>query len=362
MALLHRPALILLLLLTALASPAMAQETSADVSPWASPESEPEITYLRMATGPSAGSAFSIGQKLSLALSNPPGARPCDEGGACGVENVIVVAAATNGSSANLRHLRLGIFDLVLAQDLNGHESVTGIGAFAALGPDTGLRALARIDAQYLYVMTRRGANMRNVGDLRGGIVSRGAMGSGIREFLPTWLSIAGLQANSMDLRGIGLDQAVNMMAADLLDALFVFATPQTPAVRELTGEGLARMQSLTASDTAKFARAMGPLRVVKMPASLSGQSNAAWWTVATDLVLFARSDMPDDQAEAIVQALWHDRNIALVRRGNAYDTIEHGGLMDPAFAIDGLSAPVHEGAMRFYWKQDLATDPDSAL
>lgn len=328
-------------------------------SPWAVPDTTPEITYLRMATGPSAGSAFSIGQKLSLALSNPPGARPCDEGGACGVENVIVVAAATNGSIANLRHLRLGIYDLVLAQDVNGHEAVTGIGSFAALGADSGLRALARIDAQYLYVLSRRGANMRSVADMPGNIISRGAMGSGIREILPVWLSAAKLPASLMDLRGIGLDQAVNMMAVDRLDALFVFATPQTPAIRELTGEGIARIQSLTGKETTRFAKAMGPVRVVHMPAGMRGSQQSRWWTVATDLVLFARSDMSGDMAEAIVRALWHERNVALVRRGNDYDTIEHGGLMDPAYAIDGLSAPIHEGAMRFYWQHKLVSDPD---
>ena len=59
---------------------------------------EEDVTFFRIATGPTDGNYFDIGGLLAGAISNPPGSRPCDKGGACGVPGLIGVAETSTGS------------------------------------------------------------------------------------------------------------------------------------------------------------------------------------------------------------------------------------------------------------------------
>jgi hypothetical protein len=44
-----------------------------------------EMIFFRIGTGSAGGTYFPIGGLIANAISNPPGSRPCDEGGNCGV-------------------------------------------------------------------------------------------------------------------------------------------------------------------------------------------------------------------------------------------------------------------------------------
>ena len=44
-----------------------------------------EMKFFRIGTGGAGGTYFPIGGIIANAISNPPGSRPCDEGGNCGV-------------------------------------------------------------------------------------------------------------------------------------------------------------------------------------------------------------------------------------------------------------------------------------
>ena len=61
-----------------------------------------EVTYFRIGTGGIAGTYYPIGGQIAQWVSNPPGSRPCDKGGGCGVPGLVSVAQAANGSVANV--------------------------------------------------------------------------------------------------------------------------------------------------------------------------------------------------------------------------------------------------------------------
>ena len=44
-----------------------------------------EMKFFRIGTGSAGGTYFPIGGLIANAISNPPGSRPCDKGGNCGV-------------------------------------------------------------------------------------------------------------------------------------------------------------------------------------------------------------------------------------------------------------------------------------
>jgi len=48
-----------------------------------------EPRFVRIGTGGTAGTYYPIGGLIASIISNPPGSRPCDKGGSCGVPNLI---------------------------------------------------------------------------------------------------------------------------------------------------------------------------------------------------------------------------------------------------------------------------------
>ena len=72
------------------------------------PAVAPEMRFFRIGTGGLGGVYYPVGGVLALAISNPPGSRPCDKGGSCGVPGVVAVAQSSHGSVANVQAIAAG--------------------------------------------------------------------------------------------------------------------------------------------------------------------------------------------------------------------------------------------------------------
>ena len=80
-----------------------------------------QMKFWRIGTGGAGGTYFPIGGLIANALSNPPGSRPCNKGGACGVPGLVAIAVSTNASVANVNAINAGqldadFFDRVMAK------------------------------------------------------------------------------------------------------------------------------------------------------------------------------------------------------------------------------------------------------
>lgn len=75
-----------------------------------------DLRFFRIGTGTTGGTYFPIGGLIANAVSNPPGARPCERGGSCGVPGLIAVAQSTSGSVENLEKLSAKAFESALSQ------------------------------------------------------------------------------------------------------------------------------------------------------------------------------------------------------------------------------------------------------
>src|ERR1051325_7498854 len=67
-----------------------------------------DITFFRILTGGTVGTYFPIGGLIANAISNPPGSRPCDDGGSCRVPGPGASSGALNGSAAQSAGGRAG--------------------------------------------------------------------------------------------------------------------------------------------------------------------------------------------------------------------------------------------------------------
>ena len=67
-----------------------------------------DMTFFRIGTGSAGGTYFPIGGLIANAISNPPGSRPCDKGGSCGVPGLVAIAQSTNASAHNVTAIQAG--------------------------------------------------------------------------------------------------------------------------------------------------------------------------------------------------------------------------------------------------------------
>ena len=73
-------------------------------APFRARGAQQDITFFRILTGGTVGTYFPIGGLIANAISNPPGSRPCTDGGSCGVPGLV----ATLGDLQRLGRQRRG--------------------------------------------------------------------------------------------------------------------------------------------------------------------------------------------------------------------------------------------------------------
>ena len=87
-------------------------------------------SFFRIVSGSAGGNYFPMAGILANAISNPPGSRPCDKGGPCGVEGLIAIAQSANGSVANVNAIQSGTSESGLAQSDVAYWGFNGTGVF----------------------------------------------------------------------------------------------------------------------------------------------------------------------------------------------------------------------------------------
>ncbi len=138
-----------------------------------------DINFFRIGTGAIGGTYFAIGGMLASAISNPPGSRPCDQGGACGVPGLVAVAQSTQGSVENVEAIADGRIESALVQADVAYWAYHGTGMFRDRGALSNLRAVANLFPSTIHIVVRRDSFIGGVSDLGGRRVSLGEEGSG---------------------------------------------------------------------------------------------------------------------------------------------------------------------------------------
>ena len=145
------------------------------------PASAQELRFFRIGTGSISGVYFPTGGLIASAISHPPGASLCGQGGSCGVPGLVAVAQATRGSVVNVRHIGAGRIESALVQADVAYFAYRGVGAFAGKKAVPGLRAIANLYPEAVHVIVRERSSIRSIKDLAGKRVSLDLKGSGTR-------------------------------------------------------------------------------------------------------------------------------------------------------------------------------------
>ena len=176
----------LLAVLAAFAAPAAAQSPEAAPPEAARPEAPAEPDLVWMGTGNVAGVYYPVGVALCRLVNQ----HRRDT-------NLRCAARPSEGSVGNLTALGDRTFDLAIIQSDTQEAALAGTGVFAAAGPDAALRSVASLYAEPLTVVARADAGIARVEDLAGKRVAWGAPGSGTRPIADALMAALGWSAAS---------------------------------------------------------------------------------------------------------------------------------------------------------------------
>jgi hypothetical protein len=304
-----------------------------------------EVRYLRVGTGPPGENHFPLGGLIASAISNPPGAQPCQRGGSCGVDNLIAVALATSGSVSNIEAIDAGRLDAAVVQSDVALWASEGRPPFERRAVDS-VRSVADLYADQVHLVVRTGLGVRSPRDLKGKRVSLGEVGSGTLAHALQVLAAWGLKERDVKAQYLRSALAADAVQADKLDAFFVVDGAPVPSVAELAKSRPIRLVPIDGVGADRLRSANRLLTVSRIAAGTYQGVNEeiATLEVAVKLVVAAR--LPEDLVRDLTAALWHPATARLLSVSQP-----PGAQVRPCDTVRAGDPPLHPGASRYYFE-----------
>ncbi len=302
-----------------------------------------EITFFRIATGGIGGTYYPVGGLIAQAISNPPGSRPCDKGGSCGVPGLVAVAQSAHGSVANIEAIAAGQVDSGFAQSDIAYWAHTGTTIYLETGKVEGIRAIASLYPESIHLVARKGSEIRSILDLAGKRVSLDEEGSGT--LVDSRLILAAFGLGDKDIKASYMKPipAIEKMKAGELDAFFIVAGYPAAAVAELARTAGAELIPIEGPEIDVLIKKYNFLTRSAIPAETYegiGEVN----TISVGAQWIVGEQMDEELVYNITKALWNEASHQLIQVGHP-----QGLEITLESALDGIAIPLHPGAERFY-------------
>ncbi|MEM9761516.1 MAG: TAXI family TRAP transporter solute-binding subunit [Pseudomonadota bacterium] len=304
-----------------------------------------DMKFWRIGTGGAGGTYFPIGGLIANAISNPPGSRPCDKGGSCGVPGLVAIAVSTNASVANVNAIDAGQLDAGLAGAQSVTQGYNGEGKFDG-NPKKNIRVIANLYPEDMHLVTPEGVELSSLADLAGMKVGVAAAGSGTQVSVRMILEHYGIEAEEYEL---GLSQSTQRLADGQLDAFFYAGGTPFAALIQLGSTKGFELYKFSEEERVEINKII-PYYVESMiPAGTYESITYDVPTVAVNGQLITSAEQPEDLVYEITKALWNDNTRKLLDKGHA-----KGKAIQPATALKGVLIPLHPGAEKFYKEAGL--------
>ena len=305
---------------------------------------EPEMAFFRIATGGVNGTYYPIGAIIGNAISNPAGSRPCDEGGSCGVPNLIAAAVSSHGSVANVEAIQTGAVESAFAQADVVHDAYFARRSFAGRPPMGNLRVIANLFAERVQVVVRKDAGIRDVRDLVGKRVSLDEPGSGTLLMARAVLEAYGVAEARLSAEYLKPGPAASMMQRGELDAFLLVAGVPTAVIADLVADGVAELLPLEGEPVEAILERHPFVARSPVPADTYRRDQPEIPTIGVGALWVGSADVPEERVYAICRALWNDATRVLLDGGHPA-----GKQIQLASALDSVDIPLHPGAERCY-------------
>jgi TRAP transporter TAXI family solute receptor len=311
-------------------------------------QAQQDITFFRILTGGTVGTYFPIGGLIANAISNPPGSRPCNEGGSCGVPGLVATSVASNGSVANVAAIAAGSAQSGFVQSDIAYWAYNGTGIYNGRPKVDTLRAIANLYPESIQLVVRKGSGIKTVSDLRGKKISLDEPGSGTLVDARLILQAFGLNEKELQAQYLPAQRVSDSLKDGTIDGFFsVSGWPQS-AVADLAATVGIELVPISGPEVDKLIEQFSFFSTDEIPhGAYKGVMGVR--TVSVHALWVTSSRQSEEMIYKITASLWNPATRKLLDSGHA-----KGRDIRLGTAIVGLGIPLHAGAEKFYKEQGL--------
>ena len=302
-----------------------------------------EVKYFTIGTAGFGGTYFPLAGAIANAISNPPGARGCDEGGSCGVPDLVAVAKSSHGSVANVSAIIAGELSSGFSQSDVAYWAYSGTGTFEGQEPMRDLRVIAALYPEHIHLIASKASGIASVDDLKGKRVSLDEPDSGSYADAILILEAFGLSEADMTVENLQLGPASDAIRNGKLDALFFVGGYPTNTLIELAESTEVVLIPVSGPEVdailveySFFSRDVIPDGIYR---NVSGVD-----TIAVGAQWLTSASQSDELIYEVTKALWNDNSRQLLDVGHA-----KGKSVVRQTALNGIGIPLHAGSEKFY-------------
>ena len=254
---------------------------------------------------------------------------------------------STGGSVYNLNTIRAGELDMGVAQSDMQYQAYHGTGRFEEAKPFEGLRAVFSVHPEPFTVVARADSGIRNFADLKGKRVNIGNPGSGQRATMEVLMDALGWSTSDFALASeLKASEQSQALCDNKIDAMVYTVGHPNGSIKEATTSCDAVVVNVTGPEVEKLIADNPYYRQATIPGGMYRGTDEDVTTFGVGATLVSSEATPADVVYPVVKAVFEN-----------FDTFKglHPAFegLDPKQMIkDGLSAPLHEGAVRYYKEQ----------
>jgi len=299
----------------------------------AAPAAQAQTKFITIGTGGVTGVYYAAGGAICR-LVNKDRAK---HGIRCSVES-------TGGSVFNINTIKAGELDMGVAQSDVHYNAAKGVGQFQKEGVYAELRAVMSLHPEPFTVLARKEANIKSFADFKGKKFNVGNPGSGTRSSMEELLGAMGWKMGDFALASeLKADEHGPALCDAKIDGFFYGVGHPSANIQDPTTTCGAKLVSLTGAAVDKLVKEKPYYAKATIPAGLYPANPQATETYGVLATMVSSSKAPADTVYAVVKAVFDN----LEELKKLHPALAN--LAAPAMIKDGLSAPLHEGAAKYY-------------
>jgi TRAP transporter TAXI family solute receptor len=257
---------------------------------------------------------------------------------------------STSGSVFNINAVLQGDMEFGIAQSDRQYQAYHGLAEWTESGPQSDLRAVFSIHAEPITLVVSEESGIEAIADLRGKRINLGNPGSGQLQNSKDVLAAAGLSDQDITAEYVKAVEAPGLLQDERLDGFFYTVGHPNGNIKEATsGRIKVRIVPITGMTIDRiveeypyYAKALIPHSFY--PRALNSEDIE---TIGVKATFVTSSNVDEELVYALVKVV--------------FENLEDFKSLHPAYKyltrqnmLQGLTAPVHRGALRYYGEAGL--------
>ena len=253
-------------------------------------------------------------------------------------------AESTGGSAYNINTVRAGELEFGVAQSDWQYHAYRGTSKFADKGKFEDLRAVFFVHPEPFTLIARNGSGVTSFADLKGKKVNVGNPGSGQRATMEVVMDAFGMTMGDFslaaELKGSEMAQA---LCDGKIDAMIYTVGHPAAAVTEAATSCDVELVSVSGAPIDRLVADNSFYRVATVPGGMYAGSPNDTSTFGVGATVITSADVPEKVVYTVVKAVF-DNFADFKKLHPAFRNLKEEEMIS-----DGLSAPLHPGAAKYY-------------